>query len=123
MLTRKHTIAAALAAALLLPTLASADQPSAGTVWRFVGGEAGWIFESKPSRLTRDEVLRATTDPIGAVDVWRFVGGEAGWTLEPARLKLVNGLLAHADECLFDPAKSGPAKDTGPVDPLLHIGA
>jgi hypothetical protein len=114
----KRKLAAAIAAALLAPAMASAaDQVGVPA------GDLSVIFEFEPSRLTREEVQRALTYPIGAADGWRFVGGEAGWIAEGARLNYVQGQLVHADECLFDPSKSGSARDTGPAAPDLYRGA
>ncbi len=118
MLNRKHTMAAAIAAALLVPAVASAADPFVA-----VPGEAGLVFRFEPSRLTREEVLRALTYPDVAADGWRFVGGEAGWSAEGARLNYANGRLAHNPLCLFDPAKAQPAKDSGPIDRALYRGA
>ena len=80
-------------------------------------------FKFEPSRLTREEVQRTLTDPMGAADLWRFVGGEAGWILEVARLNYRQGQLVHADECLFDSSKSAPARATRPISPSLEGGA
>lgn len=116
MLNRK--LAVAMAAALLAPAMASAADRVG-----VPAGDLSFVFKFEPSRLTRDEVQRALTYPIGAADGWRFVGGEAGWIAEGARLNYTQGQLVHADECLFDPSKSGQAKDTGPVAPDLDRGA
>lgn len=118
MLNRKHTIAAAIAAALFVPAVASA-----GNQVGVPAGDLSFVFKFEPSRLTREEVQRALTYPDVAADGWRFVGGEAGWIAEGARLNYANGQLAHADECLFDPAKAQPAKDSSPIDRALYRGA
>lgn len=118
MLNRKHTIAAVLAAALLVPAMASAADRVG-----VPAGDMSFVFEFEPSRVTREEVQRALTYPIGATDGWRFVGGEAGWIAEGARLNYTQGQLVHADECLFDPSKPGPAPDAGPISPDLYRGA
>lgn len=118
MLNRKHTIAAALAAALLVPAMASAADRVG-----VPAGDMSFVFKFEPSRVTREEAQRALTYPIGAADGWRFVGGEAGWIAEGVRLDYTQGQLVHADECLFDPSKSGPATDTGPISPELYRGA
>lgn len=118
MLNRKHTIAAALAAALLVPAMASAADRVG-----VPAGDMSFVFKFEPSRVTREEVQRALTYPIGAADGWRFAGGEAGWIAEGARLNYTQGQLAHADDCLFDPSKSATGKGTGPVAPDLYRGA
>lgn len=116
MLNRK--LAAAIAAALLAPAMASAADAIG-----VPAGDLSYVFKFEPSRLTREEVQRALTYPNGASDGWRFVGGEAGWIAQGARLNYTQGQLAHADECLFDPAKSAPVKDTAPISPDLYRGA
>jgi opacity protein-like surface antigen len=121
MLKRKLTIAAALAAALLAPAMASASADG----WRYVGGEADWVFVMpEPSRLTRAEVQRALSTPMESTDGWRYVGGEAGWVVEVARYRFVNGQLVHAEDCLFDPSKYALIKPAAP-DPRdpLQVGA
>jgi hypothetical protein len=118
MLKRKLTIAAALAAALLAPAMASATADG----WRYVGGEAGWVFVMpEPSRLTREEVQRAPTEPL--VGVWRYVGGEAGWIAEVHRLTYKQGQLVHADDCLVHASSATPARDSGPDTRELTLGA
>lgn len=113
----KRTLAAAIAAALLAPAMASAAD------WRYVGGEADWSFvtSSEPSRLTREEVQRAPTEPI--VGVWRYVGGEAGWIAEVHRLIYKQGQLAHADECVFHASSAAPTTGSGPDTRELTGGA
>ncbi len=118
MLNRKHTMAAAIAAALLVPAVASA-----GSEVDVPAGDMSFVFKFEPSRLTREEVQRALTYPDVAADGWRFVGGEAGWSAEGARLNYANGRLAHDALCLFDPAKAQPAKGSGPIDRALYQGA
>lgn len=117
MLNHKLSIAATLAAALLVPTVSTAADAVMSNGWRAVGGEAAWVYEGTASSgLTRGEVRRALASPGSpTADGWRFVGGEAAWVVDGPRLVVVNKQLVHADDCLFNPAKASPVmKDSGP---------
>ena len=90
-----RTLAIAIGAALLLPTLAFAEV-------QVVNGEAGMIFKDAPSTITRDQVradLKANT-AIGDQH-FKYVGGEAGWIHESPthRMMVQDGRLVHAADC------------------------
>ena len=107
------TLAIAIGAALLLPTLAFAEV-------QVVNGEAGMIFKDAPSTVTRDQVraeLRSSTT-IGDPH-WMYVCGEAGWMHEGLRHKMVveNGVLVHAADCPMMASMSAP-KARGSSEPI-----
>lgn len=110
-----RNLAGAIAAALLAPTVALAANPAPAS-------QLGLAFDLEPSRLTREEVQRALTEPVGVADGWRFVGGEAGWIIEVPRLKFTQGRLVHADECLFKQSGRA-AMDSGPLSNDVYGGA
>ena len=89
------SLAVAVGAALLVPTLAFAEV-------EVVNGERGMIFKDTPSTITRDQV-RAELKSSAAIgdEHFKYVGGEAGWAhvFPTHRMVVQNGALVHAADC------------------------
>jgi len=103
MMTRRNTLAAALASALLLPVSVFAAEPLQTVV-----GEAGIPFQYVPNTVSRDRVLEALRtaqrNPV-ATNGWRQVGVEAGWSFEGHRVAFDEGRPLHARDCTLYPAR------------------
>jgi hypothetical protein len=130
MTTRTSLLAAGLLAAAIAPSLALAAPSAAATNdgWHFVGGEAGWVYESPRLGVARSTVSAPVVTAgrhAPAYDGWRFVGGEAGWVLETPRFDVVDGRLVHAETCQFKPAVAAltPPAAPGGIDGVIYGGA
>ena len=75
-MNKRTIIFAALLGALTSPAYADG--------FRFVGGEAGWVYAgAQQDSATRQQVQRERSDlerTLATADGWKQVGGEAGWT-------------------------------------------
>jgi hypothetical protein len=114
------TLAIALGAALLLPTLAFAEV-------QVVNGEAGMIFKDAPSTITREQVRAELKSGTAIGDQhFKFVGGEAGWIHEGPTHRMVvqNGNLVHAADCPVMASMNTPkAKGSNEPLPGYYAGA
>lgn len=86
------TIAIAIGAALLLPTLAFAEV-------QVVNGEAGMIFKDAPSTITRDQVRAQMKAGDSSQTGWQYVGGKVVWVAPSAKFEFDHGQFVHASDC------------------------